>query len=105
MEPAPDARICNLFGKGRHIRPTAGNAGEHGAAHRDLGDIDASEYRLDDTGDRTGLNAVGAWVFRVHRRGENRLPSCLTIGVRVAIDIAVANGRDWPPEVVMVLGI
>src|SRR4029077_600765 len=46
-----------------------------------------------------------AWVFRVHRCVVDWLPSRLTIGGRVAINIAVANRRDWSPEVVMVLGI
>src|SRR5712671_3368260 len=105
MESAPDACICNLFCKGRHIGPTAGNAGKNGAVHSDLGNVHASEYRLDYTGDRTGLDTVGAWVFRVHRRGEDRLPGCLTIGGRVAVDIAVANGRDRPPEAVMVFRV
>src|SRR5258706_13543307 len=103
MEATPDAGIRNLFCKGRHIGPASRNAGESGAVHRDLGDVHASKYRLDHTGNRTALNAVGAWVLRVHRRGEDRLPRCLTIGRRIAIDIAVANGRDRPPEVVMVL--
>src|SRR3981081_2755419 len=33
------------------------------------------------------------------------LPGCLTIGGRVAIDIAVANCRNRPPEVVMVFSV
>ena len=51
------------------------------------------------------LDAMRARVFRVHRRVGDRLPSCLTISGRVAISVAVANGRDRPPEVVMVLGV
>src|SRR5437763_4502128 len=105
MEPAPDARIFNLFGKGCHIGPTAGNAGKRATVHRDLGDIYAPEHSLDDTRNRTALNAVGARVFRVHRRVEDRLPGCLTIGGWVAVDVAVANGRNRPPEVVMILAI
>src|SRR5260370_1096810 len=44
-------------------------------------------------------------IFRVHRRVVDRLPSRLTVSGRVAINIAVANCRYWPPEVVMVFGV
>src|SRR5579863_9484037 len=46
-----------------------------------------------------------AGVLRVHRRIVEWLPSCLAICIRVGINIAVANCRDWPPKVVMVLGV
>jgi hypothetical protein len=35
-----------------------------------------------------------AGIFRMHRRVVDRLPSRLTIGGRVAVGIAVANGCD-----------
>ena len=68
MKAAPDKSIRNLFGKGRHIGPTVANAGEHRAVHRDLGDIHGSEHRLDDTRNRTALNAVSARVFRATQK-------------------------------------
>jgi hypothetical protein len=105
MEAGPDTSICNLFGKGRHVGPTVGYAGCHRAGYRDLGDVLGSERRLDDTRDGTAQDAVRARVFRVHRRVVDRLPSRLTVGGRVAIVIAVANCRDGPPEVVMVLSV
>ena len=46
-----------------------------------------------------------ARVFRVHRRVVDWLPTRLTISGRIAINIAVSNCRDWPPEIVMVLGV
>src|SRR5579871_3532694 len=46
-----------------------------------------------------------AWVFRVHGRDSDRLPSCLSICGQVAIDVTVANCGDRTPEIVMVLGI
>src|SRR5260370_3729736 len=65
----------------------------------------SSERRLDDTCDGPAQNAMRARVFRVHRCVGDRLAGWLTIGGRVAIDIAVANCRDRPPEVVVVLGV
>src|ERR1700681_3070360 len=53
----------------------------------------------------TALTTAATLPLWMHRRGGERLPGCLTIGGRVAIDIAVANCRDRPPEVVMVFGV
>src|SRR5258708_37565273 len=103
MEAGPDASICNLFGKGCHVGPTMDDAGGRRACQRDLGDVLASQDRLDDGCDAAALDAMRARVLRMHRCVGERLPSCFTIGGRVAIDIAVANCRDWPPEIVMVL--
>src|SRR5450631_2033585 len=105
MEAGPDASICNLFGKGRHVGPTVGYAGCRRACQRDLGDVLASQHHLDDGCDAAALDAMRARVFRMHRRVGDRLPGCLTIGGRVAMDIAVANCGDRPPEVVMILGV
>src|SRR5271168_876632 len=102
MEPGPDASICNLFGKGRHVGPTVGYAGCRRASPRDLGDVHGSERRLDDPRDGAAGDAMRARVFRVHWRVVDRLPSRLTISGRVAINIAVANCSDWAPKVVMV---
>ena len=71
----------------------------------DLGEVLGSEHRLDDAGYGAALDAMRARIFRVHRRGADRLPGCVTISGRVAINIAVANGRNRSPEVVMVLGV
>src|SRR5262245_54299078 len=46
-----------------------------------------------------------ARVFRVHRRVVDWLPSRLAFRDIVAINIAVTDGSDWAPEVVMVLGV
>src|SRR6266849_1157575 len=105
MEAGPDASICNLFGKGCHVGPTVGDAGCRRACNRDLGDLSGPKNRLDDTRDAAALDAMRARVFRVHRRVGDRLPGCHNIRGRVAIDIAVTNCRDRPPEVVMVLGV
>src|SRR5215813_4295909 len=44
-------------------------------------------------------------VLRVHRRGVDRLPRWIAISIRVAINVAVANCCDWPPEIVIVFGV
>ena len=54
---------------------------------------------------RAALDAMGAGVFRVHRRIGNGLPGRITIGGRIAIDVAIANCRNRSPEVVMVLRV
>src|SRR5258705_5232182 len=105
METGPDASICDLFGKGRHVGPTVSDAGCSWAGRRDLGNVRGSERLLDDTRNGAAQDAMRTRVFRVHRRSAYWLPGCLTIRGRVAIDITVANGRDRPPEVVMVLGV
>src|SRR5437868_996104 len=105
METGPDAGIGNLFGEGRHVGPTVSYAGCRRTGYRDLGDVGGPEHRLDGTRDGAALDTVRARVFRVHRRIGDRLPSCVTIGGRVAIDIAVANGRDRSPKIVVILGI
>src|SRR5262245_13914757 len=46
-----------------------------------------------------------ARILRVHRRVLDRLRSWVTFGSRFAVDVTVANCRDWPPEVVVVLGV
>src|SRR5229473_5716817 len=105
MESGPDASICDLFGKGRHVGPTVGYARCRRAGYGDLRDVYGSEYRLDDTRDAAALDAMRARIFGVHRGVGDRLPGCVTISGRVAIRIAVTNRRDRPPEVVMVLGV
>src|SRR5437870_3419851 len=100
MEAGPDASICNLFGESRHVGPAVDYAGCRRASHCDFGDVHGSERRLDNTCDGAAKDAMRARVFRVHRRVVDRLPSSLTVSGRVAINIAIANCRDWPPEVV-----
>src|SRR4030095_3046611 len=105
MEPGPDASVCNLLGKGRHVGPTMGNTRGRWACHRDLWNVIGTEHCLDDTCDAAAQDAVRTRVFRVRRRVGERLPRGLTLRGRVAVDIAVTDGRDGSPEVVVVLGI
>src|SRR5712664_4825468 len=102
METGPDPGIRDLFGKGRHVGPAVGHAGSGRASRRDFGNVLGSERCIDDTRDATAEDAMRARIFRVHRRVVDRLPSRLTLGGRVIVNIAVANSGDWPPEVVMV---
>jgi hypothetical protein len=44
-------------------------------------------------------------VFWVHRRVVNGLPSGITFGRSVAVDVAVTDGGDRAPEGVLVLGV
>ena len=105
MEASPDAGICHLFGKHRHVRPTVGYARGRWTCYSNLRNLLCSESCPDDACDGAAEDAMRAWVFRVHRRVSDRLPSCITFGGRVGIDIAIANCRDRSPEIVVVLGI
>src|SRR5215470_4795051 len=105
MEAGPDASIRNLVGKGRHVGPTVDQAGCGGAGHRDLGDFRGSEHRLHDTRNGAAEDTMRARILRMHRRIINWLPSRLTLGSRVVVDITVANSSNRPPKVVMVFGV
>src|SRR5207248_3069463 len=83
-EAGPDAGTCDLFSEGRDVGPAVDDAGSRGAGHRDLGDVHGSEHRLDDARDAAALDAMGTWIFRVHRRRGDRLPRWLTLSRRVA---------------------
>ena len=48
---------------------------------------------------------MGAGIFGVHGSVDERQPACVTFGRIVAIDVAVANRGNRPPEVVVVLGV
>src|SRR5215813_4873086 len=105
MKSGPDASIRNLVGKSRHVGPAVAHVGCGGAGHRDLGYFCGSEHRLDDTRDGPAEDTVRARILRMHRRIIDWLPSRLTVGSRVVVDIAVANSGNRPPKVVMVLGV
>src|SRR6476660_5243195 len=105
MEAGPDAGVCNFLSKVRHVGPMMGYTRCRRACYCDLGNVIRPEHRPDYTCDAAAQNAVRTWVFRVHRRVGDRLPSGLAIRGWVAIDIAVTNCRDGPPEIVVILGI
>src|SRR6185437_2107415 len=105
MKAGPDASIRNLLAEGRSGGPVVGYARRRRASDDDLGDVLRSEHFLDNTGDSAAKDAVCARVLRVHWRVVDWLPSCLAICIWIGINVAVANCRDWPPEVVMVLGV
>ncbi len=105
MEAGPDARVCDLFGHGSHVGEMMDYTRQRRVGQGDLGEILGSENRLHDTGYGPALDTMRARVFRVHWRGADWLPGCVTISGRVAINVTVANGSDRSPEVVLVLGV
>src|SRR5215471_15691193 len=48
---------------------------------------------------------MGAGVLRVHRRDADWLPGRVALGDRVAVTIAVADRRNWPPELICIFGV
>ena len=48
---------------------------------------------------------VEACLSLMHRRGPERIPRAVALRLRIVVDIPVANGRDRPPELVVVLGV
>src|SRR4051794_12482092 len=105
MEARPYASVGNLVGKRRHIRPMVGHTGSGWTCHRDVRNVVGSEDGLDDTGYAAAQNAMGARILRVHRCLGKRLPGWLAICRCFAVDVAIANGGEGAPELVMVLGI
>src|SRR5215813_8771680 len=105
MEAGPNAGVCNFLSKIRRAGPTMCYTRSCRACDHDLGNVIGPERRPDDTCDAATHDAVRTWVFWVHRRVGDRLPSGLAIRGRVAIDIAVPNCRDGSPEIVVILGI
>src|ERR1700722_16779856 len=105
MEARPDASICNFFRKVCHVGPSVGHPWHRRTRYGDLGDFRCSEHRLDDAGGGAALDAMRAGVFGMHRRGSDWLPSCLALGGRIVVNVAVTNGCDRPPEVVIIFGI
>ena len=75
------------------------------ACYCDLGNIASSECGGDHSCDATGQDAMSARVFGVHRRLGEGLPGRLAIRRRISVGIAVANGGDGSPEIIMVFGI
>ena len=91
----PDASICNLFGKGGHVGPAARDTRCGRACHRDLWNFSGPKRRLDDTRDRTALDAMRTRVFRVHRRVRDWLPGRLRDRESICRDIISRERRGW----------
>ena len=81
------------------------DAGRRRRGQRELGQRPRTEEGLHHRSGRAGHDAVRAGIFRMHRRGPQRVPRGVALGLRIAVDIPVADGRDRPPELVVVLGI
>src|SRR3954465_13095014 len=96
-EPAVETRgetsRGDLVRIGMQVRPAMGRAGCRRAGHRHFGNVGRAEHGFPWPGDRRAYDAVGAWIFGMHRRVVDRLPACLAFGGGVAVDIAVADGR------------
>src|SRR5882757_6784978 len=105
MEAGPYASVCNLVGKRRHVRPVVGYTGSCWTCHRDIRNIVGSECSLDDTSNAAAQNAMGTRILRVQRCLAEWLPGWLSICRWIAVDIAIANGCDGAPQLVVVLGI
>src|SRR5262245_47979899 len=105
MKPRLNTGIRYLIGKGRHIRPAMSHPWSSWAGNRNLRNVFGSERRLDDARDSTAGDAMGTRKFGMHWRIVDWLPRRLAISRGVVVDIAIANGRDWAPEIVMIFGI
>jgi hypothetical protein len=118
LTPLPEGNICRasrrapghfktgpsaILGAERlQVGPAMRDTGRRRAGHRNLGDVRAAERRLDDSSDGGTEDAVRAGIFRVHRRIVDRLPCGIASRRRVAVDIAIADRGDRPPELVFV---
>src|SRR5258707_4335842 len=100
---APIDTACARFRRG------GGEAGEraHHARQqvgaRRKGDvIAAKEARQYDRG-CSAESAVSGYVIRKRRRDDQRAPRCIRFRGGVAVQIAIANRRDRPPEIIGIL--
>src|SRR4051812_2719790 len=46
-----------------------------------------------------------AWIFRMEWRVVDRLPGRVTLRIGIVVDIAIPDGRDRAPEVVVIFGV
>src|SRR6185503_1223202 len=88
----------------REVMRIRGETWNRRTRERELDSLGAKEllYRLRQS---TGGGAVGGGILRVAGRRDERHPREIRIGIRVVVGIGRVNGRDRPPEVVIVLGV
>src|SRR3954447_10008734 len=46
-----------------------------------------------------------AWIFRMEWRVVDRVPDRVTLRIGIVVDVAIPNGRDRAPEIVVIFGV
>src|SRR5450631_5325 len=104
MNAAPDAHLFVLL---VHLRKACEFARKALVVNigRDEVFRTATENSFKNTSRSTRIDPRLRWIFRMHRRGVQRLPARVAFGRIVAVLVAVADRGDRPPEVVLEFGI
>src|SRR6266850_5504910 len=105
VETGIDAGHRHFVGIGPNVAPAVGGAGRRRARHRDFRNIRTCQHRFNHRCEGRAADAVGTGIFRVHRRVVDRLPGRVKLGRGIVVIVAIADRRDRPPKVVMILGI
>src|SRR5215510_3826730 len=105
VEAGIDACQRHFIGIGPNIAPAVGDARRGRARHRDFRNVRASQHGFDDRCHGGAADAVGARIFRVHRRVVDRLPSRVELGRSIVVNVAIADRCDRSPKIVMIFGI
>src|ERR1700724_4799797 len=105
VEARSDTGGSDLIRTGVEVRPAMGHAWCGCAGHRHLRNIVGAEHGFDCARKSRADDAMSTGVFWVHRRAVTGMPSGLTFGRSVAVEVALADGGDRAPEGVLVLGV
>jgi hypothetical protein len=66
------------------------------------GDVATTVHRFDDSGHGRAYDAMRARIFWVRRRDVDRFPSRHPFGVRIVVNVPIANRGDRTPELIEV---
>src|SRR5262245_30223947 len=105
MEAGPDAGVRYLLIIGTDVGPAMGDARRSRAGHTDLGNRCRTQRSLDGRRNGAANDAMRARIFWMHRRVVDWLPGRVAFGRRIFVDIAVADGGHWAPEIVVVFSV
>src|SRR5262249_19224390 len=104
VDPAIEAARSGFFRRRRETREGPCDAREEIRAGREP-DVVAAKKHSQNCRGRTAEAAVAGHIIRKRRRDDKRTPAGIRIRGGIAIQIAVANGSDWTPEIEGVFGV
>ena len=103
VEARPDAGLRHLVGVSANIGPSMGHPRRGRTRHDDLRYVGCAQQCLHDGRQGGAADAMGAWIFGMHGCVVDRLPGRIALGCGIAIDVAIANGCNRTPELVVIL--
>ena len=85
VEAGPDARFGNFVGESSYVRPMVDNARRSRTLDRNIRNLRRAERRLHDAGEAGAFDAMRTWIFRMHGRDIDRLPTSVALGGRIVV--------------------